>query len=108
MRSTAVPVVGRSPRGRLHVGTSRVPLALFEGALASDGGAVRVRAGARAPPLSPEPERVPAPADDDPPLDDEPPPRVTAVPPPPPLLEPDDRGAAFWPPSPDAYAMPLL
>jgi len=64
-----------------------VPLALFEGALASDGGAVRVRAGARAAPLSPEPERVPAPADDDPPLDDEPPPRVTAVPPPPPLLE---------------------
>ncbi len=111
MRSTAEPVVGRSPRGRLHVGTSRAPLALFEPAFISGAGAVRVLLGVRAP-LSLDPDRVPPPDADDP-LDDppdeppdEPPPRVTALPPPLPPLGPEERGAAPCPSS--LYDMPLL
>ena len=74
------------------MGTSRVPLALFDGApAASADGAVRVLPGARLTPLSPDPARVP-------PLPDaDPPPRVTAPPPLLPPLGPDERGVAFCP-----------
>ena len=91
-----------SPRGRLHVGTSRAPLALF--CVGLDSGAAepaRTRPVERSGALSLDPERAPEP-DDDPlplPADDSPPPRDTAPPLEPPPLGPDERGVACWPSS---------
>src|SRR4051795_5953987 len=86
MRVTAFPVTGCSPRGRLHVGTSRVPDALFE-----LSGLVRDRA-----PLPPPLLRLFPPLAGAAEL-----PRGVALPPLDPLAEdepPDaERGVAFCP-----------